>query len=144
MTAPPAALVAPAAVAGAYQLRVEIQSGNRPQPRNPRAVQPSMTLLRTVASANQMGGPTQQFNATITIPGYTRPPRRGTAQAATWWQLGGDSVVVQFTQGEQSRGEMQLRGALRGSAIRGEIWYLSNETGSTFQLGTFSGTKRRT
>jgi hypothetical protein len=137
----PASVLAPAAAAGAYQMRVEIQSGNRPQRRSRSDVQPSMTLLRTAATARTTGGPATQYGATITIPGYTRPVRRGRAQAAAWWPVAGDSVVVQFVQGQQSRGEVQLRGALRGAELQGEIWYVSNETGNTFQLGTFSATK---
>ena len=137
----PAPMLAPATAAGAYQLHVEIQSGNRPPARNRRDVQPSMTLLRSPATTRTMGGPETQLGATITIPGYTRPVRRGQAQPAAWWPAGGDSLVVQFAQGQQSRGEVQLRGALHGASVQGEIWYVSSETGNTFQLGTFSATK---
>ena len=135
------AMLTATTVAGLYALNVEIQSGNRPQPRTRNAPRASMTLLRTATRAIAPGGPNSQFGATITIPGYTRPARRGQAQGASWWPIGGDSLVVQFTQGNQSRGEVQLRGRLQGAAMRGEVWYVSNETGNTFQLGNFSGTK---
>jgi hypothetical protein len=141
--APPAEAMAPSAAAGAYSLRVEIQSGNRPQPRNPRAPQPVMTLARTAARTRTTAGPATQYGATIFIPGYTRPVRRGNAQPAAWWPVGGDSLVIQFTQGQQSRGEIQLRGAVHGPRVAGEVWYVSNETGSTFQLGTFTGSRTR-
>jgi hypothetical protein len=76
------------------------------------------------------------------MPGYSaRAPRGQTGQAATWWPIPGDSVVVQFSQG--TRGQMQLRGRLHGGAIQGEIWYLSLESGATFQMGTWSAAKQR-
>ncbi len=102
-----------------------------------------MTLAADTATARTMGAPPRQYAATVMVPGYTRPIRRGRAQSAAWWPIAGDSIVVQFTQGQQSRGEVQLRGALHVGAISGEVWYVSNETGSSFQLGTFQGTKSR-
>jgi hypothetical protein len=90
-----------------------------------------------------MGAPAgPQYGARIAMPGYSaRAPRGQTGQAANWWPVLGDSVVVQFSQG--TRSQIQLRGRLQGNAIRGEIWFLSLESGSTFQLGTFSATKQR-
>lgn len=142
---PPPTTTTPNSVSGAYRLRIEIQSGNRPpaQQRNPRRAAPATMVLESQAAAVPVAGAPSgaQFNATVQVPGYTRAPRGRTGQAAAWWPLGADSVVVQFSQG--ARGEIQLRGSLRGSALSGEIWYLSAETGSSFQLGTFSGTKVR-
>lgn len=132
----------PMAAVGTYRLAMRIESGNRPQPRNRRDPQASMALSTDTAASRAPGSPTQQFAATITMPGYSRPSRRGRpGQSASWWPIPGDSIVVQFTQGQGSRGEVQLRGTLRGNALSGEIWYVSEQTGSTFQLGTFTGTK---
>ncbi len=92
-----------------------------------------MTLTTTAAG--------ERYQATITIPGYTRPARRGRAQSAGWWPVGGDSVVVQFEQGAQSRGDMQLRGKLNGNSLAGDVWYVATESGNVFQLGTFTATR---
>ncbi len=145
-SAPPTTLMmVPAAAIGTWRLQVDIQSGNRPPQRTRRDPQASMTLTSLHADAMFAGGPSSQYGATITVPGYSRPARRGRAgQAASWWPIAGDSIVVQFTQGQQSRGDIQLRGALHGTSLRGEVWYSAGETGSVFQLGVFSGTKTRT
>lgn len=132
----------PASALGAWRLQVTIESGNRPAPRNRRGPQAAMTLTSTRSETAMMGGPPTQFQATITVPGYSRPARRGRAtQNASWWPLPGDSIVVQFSHGSDAGGEVQLRGQLRNGSVRGEMWYLSTGTGSTYQLGTFSGSK---
>jgi hypothetical protein len=142
--APAATVIAPTTLTGTWSLNVAIQSGNRPPQRTRRDPQASMTLTTRRAATAMQGGPAQQYEATITLPGYSRPARRGRAgQAAAWWLIPGDSMVVQFTQGQQSRGEVQLRAALQGTAMRGEVWYVALASGSNFQLGTFSGTKNR-
>ena len=47
--------------------------------------------------------------------------------------------MVQFA---AQRGDlMQLRGRLQGTTLRGEVWYLSMQSGATFQMGTFSATR---
>src|SRR5689334_10649540 len=141
---PAPTIIAPTTLTGSWSLNVTIQSGNRPPQRNRRDPQAGMTLTTQRAELAMQGGPPQQYAATITIPGYSRPARRGRAgQSASWWLVPGDSLVVQFTQGQQSRGEIQLRGGLQGSSMRGEVWYVAQASGSTFQLGTFSGTKNR-
>lgn len=132
------------AAIGSYALRVEIESGNRPpQARGRRTGQQgSVALTADTARVIQAGGPTKQYHAAITLPGYSRPSRRGQAgQFASWWRAEGDSVVVMFSHG--GRGQVQLRGALQGTTLRGDIWYVSEGTGSTYQLGTFTGTKAR-
>jgi hypothetical protein len=135
-------MMVPMAVVGTYRLDLRIESGNRPQPRSRRDPQASMTLARDTATTRSPGPSAQQFAATITVPGYSRPSRRGRpGQSASWWPVSGDSIVVQFTQGQGSRGEVQLRGVLRGSTMSGEVWYVSERTGSTFQLGTFTAAK---
>jgi hypothetical protein len=93
----------------------------------------------SLAPSAEASGP--QHLATITMPGYTRAPHRGRGgQAASWWPVAGDSVVVEFSQGPRSR--IQLRGQLQGTSLHGDIWFVSSD-GSSFQLGTFSGAKNR-
>jgi hypothetical protein len=87
------------------------------------------------------GAPASTFGATVAIPGYTTSPRGRAGQLAAWWPIPGDSVVIQFESRRQA--QVQLRGQLAGTTLRGEIWYVSLETGSSFQLGTFVATKRR-
>ncbi len=137
---PPAAVMAPSTAAGTYSLRTEIQrQGSQPRRRgNPSATR--LVLTSTPAAAPQMGAPAATFNATVQVPGYTRAPRGRSGQAAGWWPIAGDSVVVQFA--VQQGDLMQLRGKLQGTALSGEIWYLSMESGATFQLGTFSAAKQ--
>jgi hypothetical protein len=131
----PAAMVSPRAVAGTYQLRAMLQRGR------PQRGQPAATLLRLdpqPTAAPLMGAPAgAQFAAVINVPGYTRAPRGRAGQAAAWWPIPGDSVIVQF-EGAQRGAQVQLRGAVGRDGITGEVWYLSLETGSTFQLGTFT------
>lgn len=141
---PPATgMVRPSAAAGTWRLRTEIQSGNTPPPRTSTTPVSSIVITATPATTPAMGAPAgAQFNARVAMPGYSaRAPRGQTGQAATWWPIPGDSVVVQFSQG--TRGQMQLRGRLHGGAIQGEIWYLSLESGATFQMGTWSAAKQR-
>lgn len=137
-----AAIVAGSAVSGTYRLQPDIQSGNRPQPRARNAPQPSLVLASDSATVKSANATAPQRAATILLPGYSRPPRRGRAagQAASWWPVGSDSVVVEFSQGPRSR--IQLRGAAHSGSLRGDIWFISTE-GSSFQLGTFTATKSR-
>lgn len=81
-----------------------------------------------------------QFGAVIQLPGYTRAPRGRTAQSAVWFPVPGDSIVVQFTSAQGA--QVQLRGALRGRTLSGDVWYLS-DSGAGFQLGTFNATRSR-
>ena len=134
-------VVRPTAASGVYRLAPLIESGNRPQSTSGRTPPANMTLSSESAAVPAAGASSAQYNAIISLPGYTRAPRGRNGQSAAWWPAAGDSVVVQFSQG--TRGEIQLRGALRGTTIRGEIWYVSGDSGSTFQLGTFTATKVR-
>jgi len=141
---PPATgMVTPSAAAGTWRLRTVIESGNTPPPSTGRAPTSQIVLTAQAATTAAMGAPAgAHFNARVAMPGYSaRAPRGQTGQAATWWPIPGDSVVVQFSRG--SRGEMQLRGRLQAGAMQGEIWYLSLESGSQLQLGTFSANKQR-
>lgn len=81
-----------------------------------------------------------QFSANIAIAGYTRAPRGRTGQIAAWWPIPGDSIVIQFPSA-RGNGSVQLRGARRGQSLNGEIWYWSEATGASFQLGTFAARK---
>ncbi|MBI1723313.1 MAG: hypothetical protein HYR48_05335 [Gemmatimonadetes bacterium] len=83
-----------------------------------------------------------QFAATIAMAGYTRAPRGRVGQAAAWWPIPGDSLVIQF-QSARGNAVIQLRGARQGPALRGDIWYISEPTGTSFQLGTFTATRTR-
>jgi len=141
---PPGPVIAPSAAAGTYQLRSEVQG--RGQPRNPRSSRAasSLRLDTQPTAAPTMGAAAgAQFNATVALPGFTHPPRGRTAQAAAWWPVPGDSVVVQFDGGRDGV-LIQLRGAVADGEIRGEIWYVSLNSSATFQLGTFTATRQRT
>ena len=140
-TPPEARMVRPTAVSGVYRLSTQITSRSGQQNQGRRA-SANMTLSSEAAAVPAAGAPSgAQYNATVTIPGYTKAPRGRSGQAAAWWPSRGDTVVVQFAQG--TNGEIQLRGAHSGTTITGEIWYVSAETGSSFQLGTFGATKVR-
>lgn len=85
----------------------------------------------------------RQLAATVALPGYTVSPRGRLAQAASWWPVGGDSLVVFFTQ-PQRAAAISLRGVLRGDSLSGDVWYTSTSSGAEFQLGTFTAVRRRT
>jgi len=140
---PPTEMVAVNTVTGTWRLRTEIQTGNRPAPRARRPAVSQIVLTSEAATTPGMGAPPgAQRNARVAMPGYSaRAPRGQTGQAGTWWPIPGDSVVVQFSQGR--RGQIQLRGKLDDGALQGEVWYLSIESGATFQMGTFSANKQR-
>lgn len=140
---------APGAAAGTYQLRTAIQgrtdrSGQR-QGQRRRAATEQATTLRLdgtpLAAPDPDAASPTQFTATIAIPGYTQAPRGRSGQAASWWPIPGDSLVIQFR--SRNEASIQLRGELRGREIRGEVWFVSIRSGATFQLGTFSATRSR-
>src|SRR5258708_1588228 len=107
-----------------------------------RRAQGALQLSATTTAAPLPGaGPGTQFNATVMLSGYTVAPRGRTGQAGAWWPIGGDSVVVEFA--SANAGEIQLRGAMRGRTIQGELWFLSGSTGATFQMGTFAAQQAR-
>jgi hypothetical protein len=96
---------------------------------------------RPLAAPDATAASSTQLAATINLPGYTRAPRGRTGQAAVWWPLPGDSIIVHF-QPPQSRGSIDMRGALQGDTLSGDVWYTSQETGNAFQMGTFRAIKR--
>lgn len=136
--APIAMALTPAAAAGSYRLRANIQSSRRTSQSGQGG---TIQLSGTPTAAPVQGATGTQFNAIVALAGYTRAARGRSGQAAAWWPIGGDSVVVQFT--SSGSGEIQLRGAFHGRAIQGEVWFLSTSTDATFQMGTFIATKGR-
>lgn len=140
---PPSATFTPSAANGSYVLRTVIQGqrgAQRPAPRRGAAAREGANLrLEATRLAAPLTGveATTQFAATITIAGYTRAPRGRTGQAAAWWPIPGDSLVIQFP-AARGNASIQLRGARQGQALSGDIWYIPTATGTTFQLGTFT------
>lgn len=113
--------------------------GRRPPP----APVASLRLdARTVATPDATATSSTQLAATVNIPGYTRAPAGRAGQAASWWPVPGDSLVVHFRT-PRGDGRMDMRGALRGDTLSGEIWYTSATSGNVFQLGTFRAVKQK-
>jgi hypothetical protein len=150
--------MAPARAAGTYVLQATIQGRTipapAPTPAPPRrgraaavpAQAPAASLQLTVrlpAALDPTAPSITQLAATVALPGYTVSPRGRLAQAASWWPVGGDSLVVFFTQ-PQRAAAISLRGVLRGDSLSGDVWYTSTSSGAEFQLGTFTAVRRRT
>ena len=150
VAAPAGPVVAPRAASGVFDLTTTLPSRQPPQTSRPRGrarpdplATPTLELAyRSVAAPDATATSSAQFAATINLPGYTRAPRGRTGQAAVWWPLPGDSVVVHF-QPPQGSGLIDLRGALRGDTLSGDVWYTSLGTGASFQMGTFRAVKRK-
>jgi hypothetical protein len=142
-TTPPtiASRISPRAVVGTYQGDVVLSNAATRQRGRGRSTRTQIRLESGASAVPAEGSTGTQYNATVILPGYTRAPRGRTAQSAAWWPGPMDSVVVQFT-GQQGS-QIQMRGSVAGNRITGEIWYTSLETGSSFQLGTFTTTKVR-
>jgi hypothetical protein len=137
--APISTSLTPSAASGVWRMNAAVQSNRRG---GVRRSQGSLQLSATPTAAPLPGsGPGTQFNATVTLSGYTVAPRGRTGQAGAWWPIGGDSVVVEFA--SANSGEIQLRGAMRNRTIQGEVWFLSGSSGATFQMGTFTAAKTR-
>lgn len=148
---PPAApVVAPHAASGTYDLTTTLPSRQPAQTSRSRGrtrpapgTTPTLELVyRPLAAPDATAPSSTQLSATINLPGYTRAPRGRTGQAAAWWPLPGDSVIVHF-QPPQGTGIMDLRGALKGDTLSGDVWYTSLGTGAAFQMGTFKAIKRK-
>jgi hypothetical protein len=156
--APPPAMVAgppPNAVAGTFALQAVIQGRTIPAPppapprRPPRGraatVPLAAVLLLTptpAAAPDPSATSSTQLRAEVSLPGYTMPPRGRTTQAAAWWPGGGDSVTVRWVTPRNAA--VSLRGTLRGDTLSGDVWYTLLDTGSEFQLGTWTAVRRRT
>lgn len=144
--------VAPHVATGTYDLTTTLKRTQPPPSRAARGRRPtrpapeptpSLELVyRPVAALDATAQSSTQLAATINIPGYTRAPRGRTGQAATWWPLPGDSVIVHF-QTPQPGGTITLRGALRSDSLVGDIWYTSLRSGDAFQMGNFTAVKKK-
>ena len=143
---PSAPVVALHRATGSYVLTTDLKLS---QPSTPRRRRPSPTPVvglrldfQPLAAPDATAASSTQLVATVNIPGYTRAPRGRTGQAAAWWPLPGDSVIVHFVT-PQGDGLMDLRGMLKGDTLAGEIWYTSSSSGTVFQMGTFRGVKQK-
>ncbi len=147
VAAPPSTtLLTPTRVAGSYRLRADIQrQGQRQGQRRAqgRAGETPLRLENAPVAAPDPAIPSAvQFGASVSLAGYTRAPRGRNAQAAAWYPVAGDSLVIQFSTQAQPGAQIQLRGVHVGQGLRGEIWLVS-ASGNTFQLGTFVATRQR-
>ena len=154
---PPAANAAPPpnAVAGTFSLQAVIQGRTipAPSPAPPRRpargraapVPLAAVLLLTptpAAAPDPSAASSAQLRAEVSLPGYTMPPRGRTTQAAAWWPGSGESVTVRWVTPRNAA--VSLRGTLRGDTLSGDVWYTLLDTGSEFQLGTWTAVRRRT
>ncbi len=143
--------VRPHSATGTYDLATTLRRAQPAPPprrgRNVRTVADTTALLQLqyqqLAAPDPEASSSTQLAAVIRIPGYTEAPRGRAGQAAIWWPLPGDSVVVHF-QPARAKGVMELRGAMQGNTISGDIWFTSSETGSSYQVGLFTAVKKRT
>lgn len=152
VAAPAGPVVAPHAASGVFDLTTTLPNRQQPQPQtsrprgrarpNPLATPTLELAYRSVAAPDATAASSAQFAATINLPGYTRAPRGRAGQAAVWWPLPGDSVIVHF-QPPQGSGLIDLRGALQGDTLSGDVWFTSLGTGASFQMGTFRAVKRK-
>jgi len=142
--APPSTpALSPQRVAGSYRLTATIDRapGRSSGRRRTAAPATPMRLYVSQVAAPEAGVPSPAFNATVAIRGYTRAPRGRSGQAAAWWPIPGDSIVIQFASAAQRDAQVQLRGVVEGRAIQGEVWFLT-ASGATFQLGTFNARRQ--
>jgi hypothetical protein len=128
-------VLVPRTASGIYRLRTAIERTGRRAPANS-----TLALYTSIAASRTAGGPDTTLNAAVSIPGYTRAPRGRSTTPAAWWPVPGDSLVVQV--GVQQGDIVQLRGRVEGRTISGELWYLSQQTGNSLQLGTFTAQRR--
>ncbi len=152
VAAPAAPTVAPHVATGSYDLTTTLRQSRpaapprrgrrpaRPAPEVPATLQLSYQPLAALDPSASSG---TQLAAVINLPGYTQAPRGRSGQAAIWWPLPGDSVVVHFAP-PRAKGIMALRGALKGDTLSGDIWFTSTQSGSSYQVGTFTAVKKRT
>ncbi len=147
----PSGARAPTVVAGNFALSAVIQGRTIPAPQPPRRprgrtttapVPAVLQLTPTPVAAPDASAPsTTQLAAAVSLPGYTMPPRGRPTQAAAWWPGVADSVTVRWVIAQRNAA-VSLRGTLRGDTVRGDVWYTMLETGSEFQLGTFTAVRQ--
>ncbi len=142
---PAAPVVAPRHADGLYDLTTTL-AVSRPAPRRGRRVVPPAATLRLasqpLAAPDATAASGTQLVAGIAIPGYTRAPSGRSEQAAAWWPVPDDSVVVHF-QTPRGDGSMELRGRLVADTLAGTIWYTSTASGSTYEMAKFRAVKHR-
>jgi hypothetical protein len=143
VAAPPTTtLLSPARVAGTYRLMAAIERGSGRAGQRPQAGPATVLILQPapVAAPDASIHSATQFGASVNLRGYTRAPRGRSGQAAAWYPVPGDSIVIQFASQVQRGAQVQLRGAFSGRRLSGDIWFVTAE-GTTFQLGTFSANR---
>jgi hypothetical protein len=142
---PAAPVVAPRRADGMYDLTTTL-AVSRPAPRRGRRVVPPAATLRLgsqqLAAPDATAASSTQLAAGVAIPGYTQAPSGRAEQAAAWWPLPDDSVVVHF-QTPRGNGLMELRGRLVADTLAGTIWYTSTTSGSTYEMAKFRAVKRK-
>ncbi len=142
---PAAPVVEPHRATGSYVLTTDLKLS---QPATPRRRPPRVPVVglrlnfQPLAAPDATAASSTQLAAMVNIPGYTRAPPGRIGQAAAWWPLPGDSVIVHFAT-PQGDGLMDLRGMLKGDTLSGEIWYTSKSSGTVFQMGTFRAVKQK-
>lgn len=147
---PSAPMVAPRRAAGNYVLTTDLKTSQQQQPpaplRPPRGRPAPAPLLhldaQALAAPDATATSSVQLAATVNIPGYTRAPAGRLGQAAAWWPLPGDSVIVHL-QTPRGDGLMDLRGTMVGDTLSGDIWFTTSSDGAVFQLGTFRAVKQK-
>ncbi|OYV66696.1 MAG: hypothetical protein B7Z72_10885, partial [Gemmatimonadetes bacterium 21-71-4] len=109
---PAAPVVGPRRATGWYDLTTTLPVTRRASPPTGRSRHAAATLrleYQLLAAPDATAASSTQLAAAVSIPGYTRAPRGRAAQAAAWWPLPGDSVVVHFRT-PRADGVMELRG----------------------------------
>jgi hypothetical protein len=151
--AAPHAAPPPNAVAGTFALQTVIQGrpipaapSAQPRRRGRAATVPLAAVLQLtptpVAAPDPSVPSSTQLRAEVSLPGYTMPPRGRATQAAAWWPGRGDSITVRWVTPRNAA--VSLRGTLRGDTLSGDVWYTLLDSGSEFQLGTWTAVRRRT
>jgi len=142
---PTAPMVAPRRAAGSYVLTTDLKrSQPAPNPRRRRPPPPVLGLrldFQPLAAPDATAASNTQLAALVNIPGYTQAPPGRVGQAAVWWPLPGDSVIVHFAT-PRGDGLMDLRGTMTADTLAGEIWF-TNHDGAAFQMGTFRAVKMK-
>jgi hypothetical protein len=152
-TAAASAALPPTALAGSSALRAVIQGRTIPAPpptparrpaRGRTATAPVPAILQLtptpVAAPDPAAPSSAQLSAGVSLPGYTMPPHGRPTQPAVWWPGVADSVTVRWVI-RQRKAAVSLRGTLRGDTLRGDVWYTLLDSGSEFQLGTFTAVR---
>jgi hypothetical protein len=143
---PSAPVVAPRRATGSYVLTTDLKRSQPAAPPRRRRAPPVPVLglrldFQNVAAPDATATSNTQLAALVNIPGYTLAPPGRIGQAAVWWPLPGDSVIVHFAS-PRGDGLMDLRGVMTADTLVGDIWF-TNSSGAAFQLGTFRAVKMR-